>query len=207
MKPYAERFPRLAAQLLADVLALVWAYVVVRFASTARDMVLTLQRPANGLTEAGTAVGNVFAAAAATAEKVPFVGGQLANALRGGQGAGLSLADVGRHQYETIASFGSGTALVLMLVGAMPLVLGWLPLRVHYARVAREAADCRKRDLSLLALRALTHVRVRALRAVSDDPAAAWRREDTEVVSALAALELRRLGLRAPRDTGTSESR
>jgi hypothetical protein len=198
MKPYAERIPRLGAQLLADAAAVGWAYLVVRFATMSRDLVLKLQTPANGLTDAGTAVSNVFASAAGSAERVPFVGGQLANALRGGQAAGVSLADVGRHQYETIASVGSGSALVLVLVGAMPLLLGWLPLRVHYARIAREAADCRKRDVSLLALRALTHVRARALRNVSDDPAAAWRRDDAEVVGALATLELRRLGLRAP---------
>jgi hypothetical protein len=199
MKPYAERLPRLAAQLLADFMAVGWAYVVVRFAEITRDLVLRLQPPANQLTEAGTTVSKVFASAAGSAQKLPFVGGQLADALRGGQAAGLSLADVGRHQYETIASVGSGSALVLVLVGAMPLVLGWLPLRVHYARFAHEAADCRKRDVSLLALRALTHVRVRALRQVSDDPAAAWRREEPDVVAGLAALELRRLGLRPPR--------
>jgi hypothetical protein len=199
MKPYAERLPRLAAQLLADVMAVGWAYVVVRFAEITRDLVLRLQPPANQLTEAGTTVSKVFASAAGSAQKLPFVGGQLADALRGGQAAGLSLADVGRHQYETIASVGSGSALVLVLVGAMPLLLGWLPLRVHYARIAWEAADCRKRDVSLLALRALTHVRVRALRQVSDDPAAAWRREESDVVAGLAALELRRLGLRPPR--------
>jgi hypothetical protein len=198
MKPYAERLPRLGAQLLADVLAVGWAYVVVRFATMSRDLVLTLQTPANGLTDAGTAVRDVFTSAAGSAQKVPFVGAQLADALRGGQAAGSSLADVGRSQYETVASVGSGTALVLVLVGLMPLVLGWLPLRVHYARIAREAAECRRRDLSLLALRALTRVRVRALTAVSADPAAAWRREDTEAVSALAALELRRLGLHPP---------
>ncbi|HEY9416125.1 MAG TPA: hypothetical protein VIQ30_15295 [Pseudonocardia sp.] len=200
MKPYAERLPRLGAQLLADVLAVGWAYVVVRFATMSRDLVLTLQTPANGLTDAGTAVRDVFASAAGSAQKVPFVGAQLADALRGGQAAGSSLADVGRSQYETVASVGSGTALVLVLVGLMPLVLGWLPLRVHYARIAREAAECRRRDLSLLALRALTRVRVRALTAVSADPAAAWRREDTEAVSALAALELRRLGLHPPKN-------
>jgi hypothetical protein len=198
MKPYAERFPRLAAQLLADVLALGWAYLVVRFASAARDLVLNLQTPLRGLADAGTAVAGAFGTAAVSAERVPFVGGQLANALRGGQAAGLSLADVGHHQYGAIASAGTGTAVVLMLVGAMPLVLGWLPLRVHYARVAREAAQCRDRDVDLLALRALSRVRVRALRQVSDEPAAAWRREDADVMGRLAALELRRLGLRAP---------
>lgn len=199
MKPYAERFPRLAAQLLADLLALGWVYVVVRFASAARDVVLKLQTPVDGLAAAGVAVSNAFGSAASASQRVPLVGGQLAAAMRGAQSAGASLADIGHDQHDTIASAGSWTALLLVLVGAMPLLLGWLPLRVHYARVAREAADCRARDVSLLALRALTHVRVRALRQVSDDPAAAWRRDDADVVGRLAALELRRLGLRPPR--------
>jgi hypothetical protein len=46
---------------------------------------------------------------------------------------------------------------------------------------------------------ALTAVSVRRLRAVTEDPASGWRRNDPDVVRRLAALELRRLGLRAPR--------
>ena len=45
----------------------------------------------------------------------------------------------------------------------------------------------------------MTNRPVRRLLRVTPDPAAAWRRDDREVVQALAALELRALGLRAPR--------
>jgi hypothetical protein len=199
MKPYAERLPRLLCQLLADAAAIGWLFVVVQFAMAARDLVLRLHAPATGLADAGTAIGDAFATAARTAQNVPFIGGPLADALRTGQAAGLSMTQLGQEQYDAVTSFGAGTGLVLVLVGALPLVLGWLPLRVHYARTARAAADCRERDLSLLALRALTSVPVGRLRKVAEDPAAAWRRDDRDAVIRLAALELGRLGLRAPR--------
>jgi hypothetical protein len=43
----------------------------------------------------------------------------------------------------------------------------------------------------------LTGTSVRRLHAVTKDPASGWRRGDPEVVRKLAAVELRRLGLRA----------
>lgn len=199
LKPYAERAPRLLVQLVADAAALAWLFVVVQFATSARDLVLRLQTPASGLADAGSSIGDAFGSAAQAAEVVPFLGGPLAEALRAGQAAGVSMARLGQEQYAAVTSFGAGTGLVLLLVGVLPLLLGWLPLRVHYARAARAAADCRERDLSLLALRALTHVPVRRLREVSEDPAAAWRRDEPEAVRRLAALELGRLGLRARR--------
>ena len=61
------------------------------------------------------------------------------------------------------------------------------------------AARVRGVDTDLLALRAMTNRPVRRLLRVSPDPAAAWRRDDREVVHALAALELRSLGMKAPR--------
>jgi hypothetical protein len=199
VKPYAERAPRLLRQLLADALAVGWLYLVVRFAELARDVVLRMQSPATGLREAGVAIAERFGSAAQSAEGVPYVGRTLAGALRAGQAAGDSLAGFGTQQFDTVAEFSTGTWLVLLLVGVLPLLLGWLPLRVGYARAARAAADCRAHDLSLLALRALTTVPVRRLRAVADDPAEAWRRNEPDVVRGLAALELRRLGLRGPR--------
>jgi hypothetical protein len=54
-------------------------------------------------------------------------------------------------------------------------------------------------DTDLLALRAITRRPARRLLAVSPDPAAAWRRDDREIVHRLAALELAALGLRSPK--------
>ena len=55
------------------------------------------------------------------------------------------------------------------------------------------------RDLDLFALRALATQPVHVLARVADDPAGAWRAGDAEVVSRLADLELRAVGLRPRR--------
>ena len=199
MRPYAERPARVARQLLADVLALGWLTGFGFAAEQGHALMLRLQAPATGLTNAGTSISDAFADAARTAAKVPFVGAQLAAALDSGRAAGQSLAGVGEGQLSTIASLATGTAVLVAMVGTLPVLVLWLPLRVRYARLAGAAVACRERNPDLLALRALTSVPVRRLRAVTEDPASGWRRNDPDVVRALAALELRRLGLRAPR--------
>ncbi|MCU1650462.1 MAG: hypothetical protein QOI50_2780 [Pseudonocardiales bacterium] len=199
MKLYAERPGRVARQLLADLLGLAWLAGFGWAAAGARELMLRLQVPANSLTNAGTSIGDAFAGAARTAAKVPFVGAQLAAALDTGRAAGQSLAGVGEQQLTTIAELATGTAVLVALVGALPALVLWLPPRIRYARLAGAAVACRERNADLLALRALTAVSVRRLRAVTEDPASGWRRNDPDVVRRLAALELRRLGLRAPR--------
>jgi hypothetical protein len=199
MKLYAERPGRVARQLLADLLGLAWLAGFGWAAAGARQLMLRLQVPANSLTNAGTSIGDAFAGAARTAAKVPFVGAQLAAALDTGRAAGQSLAGVGEQQLTTIAELATGTAVLVALVGALPALVLWLPLRIRYARLAGAAVACRERNADLLALRALTAVSVRRLRAVTEDPASGWRRNDPDVVRRLAALELRRLGLRALR--------
>jgi hypothetical protein len=199
VKLYAERPARAARQVLADVLALGWLAGFGFAAEQGRALMLRLQTPATGITNAGTSISDAFADAARTAAKVPFVGAQLAAALDNGRAAGQSLAGVGEQQLSTIASLATGTAVLVAMVGVLPALVIWLPLRIRYARLAGAAVACRERDADLLALRALTSVPVRRLRTVTDDPASSWRRGDPDVVRALAALELRRLGLRAPR--------
>jgi hypothetical protein len=54
-------------------------------------------------------------------------------------------------------------------------------------------------DLDLFALRALARQPLTALARLHPDAADAWRRRDPEAVRALADLELRACGLKAPR--------
>lgn len=199
MRFYAERPVRAAFQLLADSLAVAWVVLCVQVALAARDVLLRLQVPARALAGAGDTVRDAFDDAARTAAGVPFVGDDLARALGSGTGAGDSLATAGREQAETIAAVAMGTGIGIVVLGVLPVLFTWLPLRLRYARAARSAIDVRAVDTDLLALRAMTHRPVRTLLAVSPDPAAAWRRGDREVVHGLAALELRSLGLRTPR--------
>jgi hypothetical protein len=199
MRFYAERPARFLLQLLADVSVVLWVWLCVVVAKAAREVVLQLQAPANTLTGAGDGIRGAFDNAARTAGEIPFVGEDMAKALGAGTGAGDSIAGAGRDLAGTVASIASGTAIGIVVLGVLPILLTWLPLRLRYARTAGSAARVRGVDTDLLALRAMTNQPVRRLLRVSPDPAAAWRRDDRDVVHALAALELRSLGMRAPR--------
>ncbi|HEY4007352.1 MAG TPA: hypothetical protein VGM60_19515 [Pseudonocardia sp.] len=196
MKLYAELPGRAARQLLADVLALGWIAGFTWLAESTREEILRLRTPANALLNAGAAIGDAFAEAARTAARVPFFGAQLAAALRGGEAAGHSLSGVGAQQIGQISTLATTTGALVTLLGLMPPLALWLPLRVYYARTAGAAAAARAHDPDLLALRALTRVSVRRLHTVSEAPAASWRRSDPDVIRRLAGLELGRLGLR-----------
>lgn len=199
MRFYAERPLRVARQLFADVAVIAWAWLVVSFARVAQNFVKQLEGPAGALTSAGQTVRDTFAGAARTASGIPLVGDDLANALNVGTGAGDSLAAAGRRQAQLIDTVGLWTAVAIVAFAAVPVVLLWLYVRLRYARTAGSAVAARARDMDLLALRALAHQPTRELLRVAADPAAAWRRDDAVVVRDLATLELRTLGLRAPR--------
>jgi hypothetical protein len=86
-----------------------------------------------------------------------------------------------------------------LLVFPLGLVLlVWLPLRVRFIRRAGAAAALRASPAGrdLLALRALAKQPLPELTRIHPDVAEAWRRGDDSTVDALAALELRSLGLR-----------
>ena len=91
-------------------------------------------------------------------------------------------------------------AVVLVVLPVGWLALRWFPWRFAYAREASAAARLTRGtpDLELLAARALATAPLPQLAALPDGTGAAWRAGDPTAVRALAALELRRLGLRLP---------
>jgi len=198
MQFYAERPLRVARQMFADVLVVVWTAFVVVVARAAYDLVQALQRPARTLVDAGDAIRGTFDGAARTAAGVPLIGDDLARTLGRGTDAGVSLAEAGRTQADVITNAAWGLAVAIVVVLAVPVVLAWVALRVRYARAAGSAIAARTVDPDLLAVRALARQPMHRLRRVAVDPAGAWRRGDPAAVQGLAALELRSLGLRAP---------
>jgi hypothetical protein len=89
-------------------------------------------------------------------------------------------------------------ALLLLVGPVLVVLLGWLPLRVRWIRRATAAVGLRDGNAGrdLLALRALANQPLRRLTRIDPDPVGAWRDGDRSTVNALAALELRRLGVR-----------
>jgi uncharacterized membrane protein YciS (DUF1049 family) len=196
MRIYAERPARAARQLLADVVALGWVVAWIVAGVTIHGLLLALQSPGRRLVTAGETVARTFDDAARTAGGIPFVGDDLARSLGSGTEAGASLAAAGQEHIDTIAALAVTAGTGIAVLGALPVVLVWLPARIRFARAAAAAVAAREIGPELLALRALTNRPVRELLAVVPDPVAAWRSADPHALDGFAELELRALGLR-----------
>ncbi|WP_214370481.1 hypothetical protein [Pseudonocardia sp. H11422] len=199
MRFYAELPARASRQLLGDVVAIGWLVLWAVLGVAAHDVVLRLDAPARGLADAGEEIHGAFDRAARTVADLPLVGTDVARALGTGAAAGDALARSGREQVETVAAVATAAGILVALLGALPVLLVWLPLRLRYARSAGSAVAARETGTDLLALRALARHPTDRLLSVAPDPVEAWRRDDREVVHRLAALELETLGLRPPR--------
>jgi hypothetical protein len=197
VRPYAEVAARRTRQLVIDLLALVWLIVFIVLAKLTVDQIELLRAPTETLSRTGTSIAQMFGDGASLAAQIPFIGGGLASALQQGQAAGNSLVQVANQQSEAVSGLSGGGALLVILVGVLPLLVLWLPVRLRYAHAAAEAAACRTDEAGreLLALHALHKVPASELREVADNPAASWRRGDAAVVSRLADLRLSQLGL------------
>lgn len=197
MKWYADRSPRLVAQVVADLLAVAWTWFWVRLATAVGDAVLALRAPGDGLVNAGQNLTDTFGEAAAKAREVPLVGGKLADALERGRTAGGTLSDAGDAQVRAVETTSLWLTVALIAVPLAFLLITWLPLRLRFARRAGVARRLRDQGrLDLLALHALNTLSLRDLAAFPGDPVEGWRRQDPEVVRALAARRLRAGGVR-----------
>ncbi|MFD1148471.1 hypothetical protein [Saccharothrix hoggarensis] len=198
MKWYADRPTRLARQVVADLVAVAWTWFWVTLALAVGEAVRTLRAPGDGLVDAGNALSDTFGDVAAKARDVPLVGGKLADALDRGKSAGGTLTDAGGAQIEAVESTALWLTVALIVLPLAFLLLTWLPLRIRYARQATVVRRLRDQGrLDLLALHALTTLSLRDLATFPGDPAEGWRRQDPEVISALAARRLRAAGVRA----------
>jgi hypothetical protein len=195
---YADRLPTAIRQLLTDIFIVIWVYAWIRAGIWVHDMVLKLGVPGQKLETAGSGIADNLADAGGKVGRVPLVGDQLTKPFNGAAEAARSLADAGRQQQELAGN----VALVMALVAvALPLALVlflWLPLRLRWMRRAGLASAVRDEPAGrdLLALRALASRPLNELTKLGPDIAQSWRNGDAAAVDALAALELKDLGLR-----------
>ncbi|MGW5878965.1 hypothetical protein ACWFMI_20690 [Nocardiopsis terrae] len=200
MKLYADTPVRACLQLVCDLSALVWAFVWIHAALALRETLLSLNRPGELMSSTGTGLTEHMDTAAENVRQVPLAGEALAAPFTDLSGTGESLSAAGDSFQDSVGTL----ALTLpLLVAALPLFLlaaTWLPARARW--IVRATGTVRLRALSpeartrLLALRALSGAPAAGLAAVHEDPAGAWQENDRTAVAELAALELRRLGLR-----------
>ena len=198
MRIYADRYPTFLRQVITDLLVVAWVYVWIRAALWLHDQVEKLGVPGAKLEGAGTGLADNLADAGGKVGRVPIVGDELTAPFEKAAEAARSLAEAGRDQQELVGDLALALAVITLVFPIGLVLLGWLPLRVRWIRRAGAAASLRSAEAGrdLLALRALATQPLRKLNRIGPDVVDAWRRSDASTVEALAALELRALGLR-----------
>jgi hypothetical protein len=199
VKLYADRLPTAIRQLLTDLVVVIWVYLWVRAGLWVHGIVLKLGVPGQKLQSAGGGIADNLADAGGKVGRIPLVGDQLVKPFNGAADAARSLADAGREQQQIVGRLAVIMALVAVAVPLALVLFLWLPLRLRWIRRAGVASGVRDQPAGrdLLALRALASQPLNELAKLGPDIAQSWRNGDAEAVDALAALELRRLGLKA----------
>jgi hypothetical protein len=198
VKLYADRVPTATRQLITDIVVVIWVYLWIRAGLWVHDMVQKLAVPGAKLQSAGTGIADNLHDAGGKVGRVPLVGDQLVKPFTGAADAARSLADAGRQQQAIVGKVSVVMALVAVAVPLALVLFLWLPRRVRWIRRASVATGVRDAPAGrdLLALRALASQPLDQLARLGPDIAQSWRNGDPEAVDALAALELRRLGLK-----------
>nr|WP_240956055.1 hypothetical protein [Micromonospora sp. HNM0581] len=186
--------------MLTDLLVIGWVYATIRGALWLHDLVQQLAVPGQKLEGAGGGLADNLAEAGGKVGRVPLVGDELTAPFERAAGAARSLAEAGRDQQELVDQLALALAIGLLIVPLGLVVFGWLPLRLRWMRRAGSAVllATAPAGRDLLALRALAGQPLGKLTRIGPDVTEAWRRGDDTTVNALAALELRRLGLHDP---------
>jgi hypothetical protein len=200
-KLYADRPATAARQFLTDLFIAVWIYGWIWAAMKLHGLIEKLAVPGQKIEGAGGGIANNLADAGKRVGSVPLAGDALSAPFSKAASAARSLADAGHEQQKIVGDLALALALALVVVPMALVLFGWLPLRVRWMRRAGAAAALRTQPAGrdLLALRALAGQPLRKLVALGPDVAEAWRVGDPSTVDALAAMELRGLGLRSAR--------
>jgi hypothetical protein len=195
---YADRLPTAVRQLLTDLLVVFWVYAWIRAGIWINDMVEKLGVPGQKLQDAGTGIAGNLGDIGGKVGRVPLVGDELTAPFNSAAEAAKSLAEAGRQQQEVVDNLALAMALLIVAVPLALVLFLWLPARLRWMRRAAVAAAVRNEPAGqdLLALRALASRPLNELAKLGPDIAQSWRNGDAAAVQALAALELKDLGLK-----------
>jgi hypothetical protein len=201
MKLYADRPARVVRQLMGDVLVVLLVYASVRLGMAANDRVAALAGPGREAEATARDVDGRMRDAAGQVGDAPLVGGTLAKPFESLAEASAALADSARAYQDTVADVARLTGVVLAGAPILLLLAVWLTLRLGWVVEASAATRLRRTGRAgaeLLAVRAMVSQPLRRLARVDPAVITGWRAGDPAAVEALAALELRSLGLLSP---------
>ena len=201
MRLYASSPVLRSRQVAADLGLLAWLLLWVLVARAVHESVLVLAEPGRAVEDLGASVAGSMGSAADAARGVPLVGDELAGPFESLSSAGGDVGGAGRSAQDAVDSLATVLAVVLVVLPVGWLLLRWLPWRLAWLRDSRAAGRllAGTPDLEILAARALARSDLPTLAALPEGTGERWRKGDPAAVQALAALELRRLGLTSPR--------
>lgn len=201
MKLYADLPARRTLQLLSDVLVVCWTALWVWVGRLVHDTTMALAAPGHRLEEAGAGFRERMSSAAGSVDDLPLLDDRLAAPFRSAAGTGTDLETTGRQIVDGVTTLATVLGWVTAVVPVVLVLATWLWLRARFVRRATAAQRFidSAADLDLFALRAMAKQPMARLARISEDPVGAWRTGDRAVVDALADLELRTVGLHAPR--------
>ena len=200
MKVYADSPVRFVRQLVTDVLVLCWVLAWVWVGNVVHDGTMALADPGHRIESSATSLAESMREAGGALDDLPIVGDSAATPFDKASEASTSMAEAGRAEVRAVERLAFWLGLSIALIPILVVLAAYLPRRVRFVREAtagQKFIDAES-DEDLFALRAMAHQPMHVLARVTDDPVGAWRRGDRATTRALAALEMRDVGL-APR--------
>lgn len=198
---YADTPGRRTFQLVADLLFVLWLVWWVWVGLVVHDGTMALAAPGRQTDESASAMAGQLRDAGGALDDVPLIGDEVATPFDKAAEASDGIAAAGRSSVRAVEKLAFVLGMAIALIPILVVMAFYLPGRLRFVREATagarfiDSAD----DLDLFALRALANQPMRVLARVSDDPAGDWRRRDPVVVTRLAELELKSVGLRPRR--------
>ena len=199
---YSTRPGRLAGQIFGDLFVLAWTVVWAGIGIFVNQMIAVLAIPARETARTASKLMDNMREAGEQAARVPGVGEDLRRPFDAASESLINLITAANEQVASIERLALIGGWVVFGIPVAMVVALWLPRRIRFYRQAQasQAFLDSTADLDLFALRAMASQPLYVLAAVSDDPVRAWREGDREVIDQLAAIELRRNGLRLPKN-------
>ncbi len=198
MRLYAELPARRARQLAVDLAVAGWVVATLATATAAGLALWRLGDRTTALAGRAAAAAGQLRSSADSVATVPLAGDRLAGPLRS---LGSTVADLGSGltaDTATLHHAGLAFGSALALLGIAAALLAWCLTRGRWIRRAGAVGDhLGEDDLEVLALAAATAPGgPRRLRRLPSGTVLAWRSGDPAARRAVAAVELRALGLR-----------
>lgn len=188
------------SQFVADLFVAVWVVLWWSVARTTERTVDAIATPARSSGDAARDLRDQMREAGEQTGRIPGIGADLRKPFDGAVGSLQGVIDAADEQVATVERAGLLLGWLVFLIPVVIVLLIWLPARIRFflrARAAQRFIDAQA-DLDLFALRAMVAQPMHVIAKISDDPVAAWRRGDPDVIRALAAVELRQSGLNLP---------